>query len=78
MKATTLLAFMTWLGITVSHSRQRVSDDNAFVASLFGNSCSLDTTGCPSFTAKIAAKRQEVMNPPRRSLLPGMFQVRRP
>jgi len=35
MKATTVLAFMTWLGITASHSRPRVSDDNAFVESLF-------------------------------------------
>jgi transposase InsO family protein len=35
LKATTVLAMMHWLGITASHSRPRVSDDNAFVESLF-------------------------------------------
>jgi putative transposase len=35
LKATTVLAMMTWLGITASHSRPRVSNDNAFVESLF-------------------------------------------
>jgi putative transposase len=35
MKATTVLAMLHWLGITASHSRPRVSDDNAFVESLF-------------------------------------------
>lgn len=35
LKATTVLALMHWLGITASHSRPRVSDDNAFVESLF-------------------------------------------
>jgi putative transposase len=35
MKATTVLAMLHWLRITPSHSRPRVSDDNAFVEALF-------------------------------------------
>lgn len=35
MKATTVLAMLHWLGIKPSHSRPRVSDDNAFVEALF-------------------------------------------
>jgi transposase InsO family protein len=35
MKATTVLAMMHWLGLTPSYSRPRVSDDNAYVESLF-------------------------------------------
>src|SRR4051812_32697025 len=35
LKATTVLAMMHWLGITASYSRPRVSDDNAFIESLF-------------------------------------------
>lgn len=35
VKATTVLAMMTWLGLRASHSRPRVSDDNAFVEALF-------------------------------------------
>lgn len=35
LKCTTVLAMMQWLGITASYSRPRVSDDNAFVESLF-------------------------------------------
>ena len=35
LKATTVLAMMNGLGIRASHSRPRVSDDNAFVESLF-------------------------------------------
>ena len=35
VKATTVLAMLHWLGITASHSRPRVSNDNAFVESLF-------------------------------------------
>lgn len=35
MKATTVLAMLHWLGIKPSYSRPRVSDDNAFVESLF-------------------------------------------
>ena len=35
MKATTVLAMLNWLGIKASYSRPRVSDDNAFVESLF-------------------------------------------
>jgi transposase InsO family protein len=34
-KATTVLAMLHWLGIRPSYSRPRVSDDNAFVESLF-------------------------------------------
>jgi len=34
-KATTVLAMMHWLGLKASYSRPRVSDDNAFVESLF-------------------------------------------
>ncbi len=35
VKATTVLAMLQWLRITPSYSRPRVSDDNAFVESLF-------------------------------------------
>jgi transposase InsO family protein len=35
LKATTVLAMLCWLGIKPSYSRPRVSDDNAFVESLF-------------------------------------------
>lgn len=34
-KATTVLAMLNWLGVKASYSRPRVSDDNAFVESLF-------------------------------------------
>jgi transposase InsO family protein len=35
LKATTVLAMLQWLGLKPSYSRPRVSDDNAFVESLF-------------------------------------------
>jgi transposase InsO family protein len=35
LKATTVLAMLYWLGIKPSYSRPRVSDDNAYVESLF-------------------------------------------
>lgn len=35
MKSGTLLATLQWLGVTPSHSRARVSNDNAYVESLF-------------------------------------------
>jgi len=35
IKATTVLAMLQWLGIAPSHSRPRVSDDNAFAEALF-------------------------------------------
>ena len=35
LKATTVLAMLHWLGVKASYSRPRVSDDNAFVESLF-------------------------------------------
>ena len=35
LKATTVLAMLWWLGVKPSYSRPRVSDDNAFVESLF-------------------------------------------
>jgi putative transposase len=35
LKATTVLAMLHWLGIVPSHSRPRVSDDNAFAEALF-------------------------------------------
>lgn len=35
LKGTTVLAMMHWLGVTPSYSRPRVSNDNAFVESLF-------------------------------------------
>lgn len=35
LKATTVLAMLHWLGVKPSYSRPRVSDDNAFVESLF-------------------------------------------
>lgn len=37
LKATTVLSMLHWLGIKPSYSRPRVSDDNAFVESLFRN-----------------------------------------
>src|SRR4051794_7672054 len=35
LKGTTVLAMLHWLGIAPSHSRPRVSDDNAFAEALF-------------------------------------------
>lgn len=35
LKATTVLAMMDWPGVRASHSRPRVSDDNAYAESLF-------------------------------------------
>ena len=35
LKATTVLAMLNWLNVKPSYSRPRVSDDNAFVESLF-------------------------------------------
>ena len=35
LKATTVLAMLQWLGVKPSYSRPRVSDDNAYVESLF-------------------------------------------
>lgn len=35
LKATAVLAMLTWLGIRASYSRPRVSDDNAYVEALF-------------------------------------------
>jgi hypothetical protein len=35
LKATTVLAMLHWLGVKPSYSRPRVSDDNAYVESLF-------------------------------------------
>jgi len=35
LKATTVLAMLHWLGVTPTYSRPRVSDDNAYVESLF-------------------------------------------
>lgn len=35
LKGTTVLAMLHWLGITPSHSRPRVSDDNAYAEALF-------------------------------------------
>jgi transposase InsO family protein len=35
LKATTVLAMLLWLGVKPSYSRPRVSDDNAYVESLF-------------------------------------------
>ncbi len=35
LKATTVLSMLNWLGVKPSYSRPRVSDDNAFVESLF-------------------------------------------
>lgn len=35
LKATTVLAMLQWLGVAPSYSRPRVSDDNAYVESLF-------------------------------------------
>ena len=35
LKASTVIGMLSWLGITRSYSRPRVSDDNAFIESLF-------------------------------------------
>ena len=35
LKATTVLAMLHWLGVALSYSRPRVSDDNAYAESLF-------------------------------------------
>jgi len=35
LKATTVLAMLNWLGVKLSYSRPRVSDDNAYAESLF-------------------------------------------
>jgi putative transposase len=35
MKSATLLVTLQWLGVTPSHSRPRVSNDNAYVESVF-------------------------------------------
>jgi hypothetical protein len=35
LKATTVLAMLQWLGVKLSYSRPRVSDDNAYAESLF-------------------------------------------
>jgi len=35
VKGTTVLAMLRWLGIAPSHSRPRVSDDNAYAEALF-------------------------------------------
>jgi putative transposase len=35
LKAATVLAMLNWLGVKPSYSRPRVSDDSAFVESLF-------------------------------------------
>src|SRR3569833_2969409 len=47
LKATTVLAMLTWLGIRASYSRPRVSDANAFVESLFRT-----VNYCPEFPDK--------------------------
>jgi transposase InsO family protein len=61
VKATTVLAMLNWLGIKASHSRPRVSDDNAFIESFFRT-----TKYRPEFPAKgftdLAATRRWVAN----------------
>jgi putative transposase len=47
VKATTVLAMLSWLGIKASHSRPRVSDDNAYIEALFRT-----TKYRPEFPAK--------------------------
>jgi len=54
LKATTVLAMMYWLGLRASYSRPRVSDDNAFVESLFRTA-----KYRPEFPAKGFADLQE-------------------
>src|SRR5882757_5366297 len=54
LKATTVLAMMYWLGLKASYSRPRVSDDNAFVESLFRTA-----KYRPEFPAKGFADLQE-------------------
>ena len=54
LKATSVLAMMYWLGLKSSYSRPRVSDDNAFVESLFRTA-----KYRPEFSAKGFADLQE-------------------
>ena len=54
LKATSVLAMMYWLGLKASYSRPRVSDDNAFVESLFRTA-----KYRPEFSAKGFADLQE-------------------
>ncbi len=44
-KATTVLAMLHWLGVKPSYSRPRISDDNAFIESLFKTA-----RYCPEFS----------------------------
>ena len=48
--ATTVLARLNWLGVKPSHSRPRVSDDNAYAESLFRTA-----KYCPEFPARAFA-----------------------
>jgi len=54
LKATTVLAMLHWLGVKPSYSRPRVSDDNAYVESLFRTAKyrpEFPTTGFADLTA---------------------------
>lgn len=57
LKATTVLAMLQWLGIAPSYSRPRVSDDNAFVESLFRTAKYRPGFPCVGFADLDAARR---------------------
>jgi len=57
LKATAVLAMLTWLGIRASYSRPRVSDGNAFIESLFRT-----VKYRPEFPATVEHARQWVRN----------------
>jgi putative transposase len=57
LKATTVLAMLHWLGVKPSYSRPRVSDDNAFVESLFRTAKYRPEFPAGGFTDLDAARR---------------------
>lgn len=56
LKATTVLAMLWWLGVKPSYSRPRVSDDNAFVESLFRTAKYRPEFPCEGFVDLAAAR----------------------
>jgi hypothetical protein len=57
LKGTTVLAMLQWLGIAPSHSRPRVSDDNAYAEALFRTAKYRPGFPCAGF-ADLAQARQ--------------------
>jgi transposase InsO family protein len=69
LKATTVLAMLQWLKIKPSYSRPRVSDDNAFVESLFR------TADVPRFLGPVVSGKM-ALNPKGRADEEEPFQRR--